>query len=67
MRKQILDIDDVARMKKVHPGTVYHWVASGILKPIRIGRSLFFTRAQMRGWRQPDRGRKSKQKGGDGK
>jgi hypothetical protein len=42
MKYKILDIEDVARLKKVHPGTVYHWVERGILSPIRIGRSLFF-------------------------
>ena len=57
MRKKILDIDDMARLKKVHPGTVYHWVEKGLVTPIRIGRSLFFSLKEVQRWQPPKRGR----------
>ena len=50
MKKQILDIEDVAKLKKVHPGTVYHWIERGTLKPIKIVRSLFFNRKEIMKW-----------------
>ena len=61
MKMQILDIEDVARLKGVHPGTVYHWVAKGILKPIKTGRSLFFIKKHILRWQPPKRGRKRKE------
>jgi len=65
MRQNILDIEDVARLKKVHPGTVYHWVEKGLLKPINAGRNLFFSRKEIKKWQHPKRGRKPNKKGGD--
>ena len=65
MKQKILDIEDVARLKKVHPGTVYHWVERGLLRPIRIGRSLFFSQEEIQKWQPPKRGRKLNRKGGD--
>jgi len=65
MKQKILDIEDVARLKKVHPGTVYHWVEKGILKPIRIERSLFFSQKEIMKWQPPKRGRKPDRKGGE--
>jgi excisionase family DNA binding protein len=65
MKKQILDIEDVAKLKEVHPGTVYHWVERGKLNPIRIGRSLFFSRKEIMKWQPPKKGRKPNRKGGE--
>jgi excisionase family DNA binding protein len=62
---RILDIEDVARLKKVHPGTVYHWVERGTLNPIRIGRNLFFSYKEIQKWQPPKRGRKPNKKGGE--
>ena len=63
--KRILDIEDVAKLKKVHPGTIYHWIERGILKPIKIERSLFFNRKEILKWQPPKRGRKPNRKGGE--
>lgn len=59
---RILDIEDVAKLKKVHPGTVYHWTQKGLLKPIKIGRSMFFTRKEIMKWQPPKKGRKPNMK-----
>jgi hypothetical protein len=64
MKQKILDIEDVARLKKVYPGTVYHWVEKGILKPINAGHNLFFSRKEVQKWQPPKRGRKSQQERG---
>jgi excisionase family DNA binding protein len=63
MRKKILDIEDVARLKGVHTGTVYHWAEKGIIKSIKVGHNLFFSQGEVRGWQPPKRGRKPKEEG----
>lgn len=65
MKYKILDIEDVAKLKKVHPGTVYHWVERGLLRPIKVGRNLFFSQEKIQKWQPPKRGRKLDRKGGD--
>lgn len=63
MRKKILDIEDVARLKGVHPGTVYHWAEKGLLKPIKVGHNLFFSQKEIKEWQPPKRGRKPREEG----
>jgi hypothetical protein len=63
MRKKILDIEDVARLKGVHTGTVYHWAEKGILKTIKVGHNLFFSHEGIKGWQPPKRGRKPRKEG----
>jgi excisionase family DNA binding protein len=65
MKLKIPDIEDVAKLKKVHPGTVYHWVEKGLLSPIKVGRNLFFSQEEIQKWQPPKRGRKPDRKGGD--
>jgi excisionase family DNA binding protein len=46
--EQLLTVDDVAEIYKVHPQTVRHWARDGKIKPVRVGsRVLRFRREEV--------------------
>lgn len=48
MDTELLNVDDVARILRCAPRTVRHYVARGMLRPIRVGpRFIRFTRAEV--------------------
>lgn len=42
MTDNLITVQDVAKLLKVHPRTVYHRVRDGDLKAYRLGRKLWF-------------------------
>ena len=46
-RDELMTTKEVASMLRVEPRTVHRWIALGRVKPLRIGRTIRFSRASV--------------------